>query len=95
MSQRSRGLVGAAVLIGFCVLLIATHELVLRLLDRVGVVEQLLSPVGADSVLALLGALFFIALRLIVVFVVPGAVLWSLLRSIGLSLSHPRTHRDQ
>lgn len=81
MSTARRSFLGSLVMVGFCLFLLATHEVGLRLLDRMGVVEQLLSPIGAESMLALLGGVIFIALRLTVVFVVPGAVLWSLLRS--------------
>jgi hypothetical protein len=61
----------------FLAALVMAHWGALWLMDRLEVAQQLLSPAGAESVLALLGALAFIALRLTVIWLVPGLVLWA------------------
>lgn len=53
--------------------LLAYHALVLAL-DRIGLIERLLSPSGAGVVLALVAALVMYALRLALIFVAPGVV---------------------
>jgi hypothetical protein len=69
---------GGVVWLGLSVLLVVSHEIALRALDHARVMEQLLSPVGAPSPLALLGALAFVFLRLAVVWLVPGLLVMAL-----------------
>ncbi len=61
--------------------LVAAHGLVARVCDRVGLVERLLSPSGgAGLALAALAAVVLFALRLGVLFVLPG---WLLARALA------------
>jgi hypothetical protein len=65
------------------------HEIGLRVMADAGVVERLLGAGSAASVIALAVALSVVALRLVVVFVVPGLLLVAI-----ASLIWPRTKRD-
>lgn len=54
---------------------VVLHELLARGLDRAGLIERLLSPSGVGAVVALVAAVALYALRLGLLFVVPGVVL--------------------
>jgi hypothetical protein len=71
--RAARGLMALAALV-------VLHELLLRGLAELGLVERMLSLGGVESVLLVLAALFFFALRLFVYFVAPGLALLALLR---------------
>ncbi len=53
---------------------IVLHEALARGLDRAGLIERLLSPSGAGAAVALVAAVVMYALRLGLLFVVPGVV---------------------
>lgn len=53
---------------------IGAHEALARGLDRAGLVERLLSPSGAGAAVVLVAAAAMYALRLGLLFVVPGVV---------------------
>ena len=54
-----------------------------RVLDRVGLVERLLSPSGAGVAVALVAAIAMYALRLGLIFVAPGVlVAWGLTEAV-------------
>lgn len=59
--------------------LVAAHELLARLCDRAELPERMLSPAGATGALAALATVALFALRLGVVFVLPG---WLVARAI-------------
>lgn len=64
------------------VALLAYQALVL-VLDRIGLIERLLSPSGAGVAVALVAALVMYALRLALIFVAPGAVVaWVVIAAI-------------
>jgi hypothetical protein len=73
------------VLLGLSVFLVVSHEIALRALDHARVMEQLLSPRGAPSMLA--GALAFVFLRLVVVWIVPGLLVLALARLSGVTVT--------
>lgn len=60
-------------------LALGVYLALVQVLDRVGLVERLLSPSGAGVALALVAALAMYALRLGLIFVAPGVLLaWGL-----------------
>lgn len=59
------------------------YEALVLGLDRVGLIERLLSPSGAGAVVALVAALAMYALRLALIFVAPGLVVsWAVIAAI-------------
>ena len=62
--------------------LVILHEIMLRGLAALGLVEQMLSIGGAESLLRVFVALFFLSWRLFVYFVAPGLALLALLRLV-------------
>jgi hypothetical protein len=61
---------------GLCIASLAiTHDLLALGLDRLGLVERLLSPSGLDAVLALIAALVLFGLRLVLLVLAPAVVL--------------------
>lgn len=77
--------------------LVAIHFAALWAMDGLGLADQLLSPGGTQGSLALFAALAFVALRLVVIGLVPGlalfwalVLLWERLRS--RSVTHAQAH---
>lgn len=68
-------------LITTTVLLLA-HELLVRGLDRLDLIERLLSP-GLDALVALPFALALYAIRLVLLFIAPSAVAIAAIRELG------------
>ncbi|TAK23705.1 MAG: hypothetical protein EPO40_26740 [Myxococcaceae bacterium] len=65
------------------VLALLVYEALVLALDRMGLVERLLSPSGAGVALALVAAVSMYALRLALIFVAPGVVAgWVLIAAI-------------
>lgn len=62
--------------------LAALHELGLRVLDRVHVVERLLSPNGLDGLVLPIAAVLVLVLRLFLFLVAPGLLVASTLRLV-------------
>jgi hypothetical protein len=60
--------------------LVAVHELLIWLAARTDLVERLLAPGGAGGALVLGAAL--LVLRLVLLFVVPGAVLFRVIEAV-------------
>lgn len=64
-------------------LALGAYMALVRLLDRVGLIERLLSPSGAGAALALVAALAMYALRIGLIFVAPGVVVaWGVTAAI-------------
>lgn len=82
---------------GLCVASLAiAHVLLALALDRLGLVERLLSPSGLDAVLALIAALVLFGLRLVLLVLAPALLLglvgaW--LTTLTLRRSHPAAGR--
>jgi len=65
------------------VLALLVYEALVLALDRMGLIERLLSPSGAGVALALVAALSMYALRLALIFVAPGVVVaWLLIAAL-------------
>ncbi len=65
------------------VLALFVYEALVLALDRLGLIERLLSPSGAGVAVALVAALGMYALRLALIFVAPGALVgWALCAAI-------------
>jgi len=82
MSGRSPAVDLRRALIATLVLLLA-HELLARALDRLDLIERLLSP-GLDALIALPFALVLYAIRLALVFVAPAVVAIAAIRALPI-----------
>jgi hypothetical protein len=62
---------------------LGAYLLLVRVLDRAGLIERLLSPSGAGVAVALVAALAMYTLRLGLIFVAPGVVVaWAVIAAI-------------
>ena len=62
--------------------LAAVHELGIRALDRLHVVERLLAPKGVDGLVLPVAAVLVLVLRLFLVFVAPGLLVAATVRVV-------------
>ena len=93
MKKSRSGRVSAVVVLTILGFALLFHELGALVLAELGLVEQLLSAGGADSLIMLILALLFMMLRLFLSFIAPGLVLISLSRLVR-GRSRPKTVSD-
>jgi len=72
-------------------LALLVYEALVLALDRMGLIERLLSPSGAGVAVALVAALSMYTLRLALIFVAPGVVVgWVLIAAVEARRARPR-----